>query len=252
MSARGYWLVMPAAGLGKRLGAETPKQYLPLAGRAMILWSLQSFLNDSLCKGSMVAIAIDDALWPETRRQLPAAVRETLGGTERADSVRAALAALLAEGADANDWVMVHDAARPCVTPGEIQALWAAVTQTAAAGDSLAGGLLALPLADTLKRARVRDSAAATAERVAETQSRVGLWRALTPQLFRLGALHCALQAAAEQRRTPTDEAEAMEWQGARPLLVAGESSNLKVTTHTDLLLAESLLAGRGFGGTMR
>jgi 2-C-methyl-D-erythritol 4-phosphate cytidylyltransferase len=242
MSSAGYWLVMPAAGRGKRLGGGIPKQYLPLAGRAMILWSLQTFTRDPLCKGAMVAIGRDDDEWQQLQAQLPARVRETCGGAERADSVRAALAALLAEGAQAGDWVMVHDAARPCVTSREISALWSAVSTHAAAADERAGGLLAVPLADTLKRARARESGEAAAERVAATVSREGLWRALTPQMFRLGALHAALQSAQREQRTPTDEAEAMEWQGAAPLLVSGESTNIKVTTYADLQLAEHLL----------
>lgn len=243
-----YWLVMPAAGRGKRLGGETPKQFLSVAGRPLLAWALQPFFDDPRCAGVMLAIAPDDADWPAVRSALPRPVLETAGGAERADSVRSALQALLARGAHVADWVLVHDAARPCVSRAEIKALVDAVVAHAAgrspsgdvpSGDVSAGGLLAVPLADTLKRGRSRSEA---------TVPREGLWRALTPQMFRLGALLQALQQAAAAGRTPTDEAQAMEWQGSQPLLIGGDSTNIKVTTFADLRLVEGILQARSRG----
>jgi 2-C-methyl-D-erythritol 4-phosphate cytidylyltransferase len=156
--------------------------------------------------------------------------------------VRGALEALRASGASDSDWVLVHDAARPCVTASEIAALRQGVARDdSTAASTLAGGLLALPLADTLKRGGAQGAGVVSAE----TVSREGLWRALTPQMFRLGALLSALRAAAAAGRVPTDEAQAMEWIGASPRLIVGESTNLKVTTMTDLALAEGILRAR-------
>jgi len=233
-----YWLVMPAAGRGKRLGGATPKQFLTVAGRPLIAWALQPFFDDPRCAGVMLAVAPDDTDWLSLRASLPRPVLETSGGAERADSVRLALQALLARGAQAADWVLVHDAARPCVSNAEIKALVDAVVAHAEA-DLRAGGLLAVPLADTLKRGRSHSEA---------TVPREGLWRALTPQMFRLGALLQALQQAESEGRKPTDEAQAMEWQGSEPLLVGGESTNIKVTTFADLRLVEGILQARSKG----
>ncbi len=233
-----YWLVMPAAGRGKRLGGATPKQFLTVAGRPLIAWALQPFFDDPRCAGVMLAVAPDDTDWLSLRASLPRPVLETSGGAERADSVRLALQALLARGAQAADWVLVHDAARPCVSNAEIKALVDVVVAHAEA-DLRAGGLLAVPLADTLKRGRSHSEA---------TVPREGLWRALTPQMFRLGALLQALQQAESEGRKPTDEAQAMEWQGSEPLLVGGESTNIKVTTFADLRLVEGILQARSKG----
>ena len=233
-----YWLVMPAAGRGKRLGGSTPKQFLSVAGRPLIAWSLQPFFDDPRCAGVMLAIAADDPDWLAIRSTLARPVLETAGGAERADSVRLALEALLARGAKSADWVLVHDAARPCVSRAEITALVDAVAARAA-NEANAGGLLAVPLADTLKRGSTRSEA---------TIAREGLWRALTPQMFRLGELLQALQQAKAESRMPTDEAQAMEWQGSEPLLVGGESTNIKVTTFADLRLVEGILQARSVG----
>jgi 2-C-methyl-D-erythritol 4-phosphate cytidylyltransferase len=204
----------------------------------LIAWALQPFFDDPRCAGVMLAVAPDDTDWLSFRASLPRPVLETSGGAERADSVRLALQALLARGAQAADWVLVHDAARPCVSNAEIKALVDAVVAHAEA-DLRAGGLLAVPLADTLKRGRSHSEA---------TVPREGLWRALTPQMFRLGALLQALQQAESEGRKPTDEAQAMEWQGSEPLLVGGESTNIKVTTFADLRLVEGILQARSKG----
>jgi 2-C-methyl-D-erythritol 4-phosphate cytidylyltransferase len=238
-----YWLVMPAAGAGTRFGAATPKQYAPLAGRTLIEWALAPFLADPRCAEVVVALAADDGIWAQLSLQNPAPagprLRTVKGGAQRSLSVRAALQGLAGRAAD-KDWVLVHDAARPCLARTDLERLIDAVTSHAI------GGLLAVRAADTLKRA-TEDKAGVT--RVAQTVDRAGLWRALTPQMFRYAPLCAALDAAHAAGRFPTDEAQALEWQGAQPLLVEGRASNLKVTTADELLLAAALLgaaAGEG------
>jgi 2-C-methyl-D-erythritol 4-phosphate cytidylyltransferase len=224
-----YRLVMPAAGSSQRFGQELPKQYMPVAGRTVIEWSLAPFLADPRCLEIVVAIAATDARFARLPVAGQAKVRAVAGGAQRADSVLAGLESLQAP---ADEWVLVHDAARPCVSREEINAL------LDSAADDAVGGLLAVPLADTLKRE--------ADGRVHETPSRELLWRALTPQMFRLGALRAALAHARAGKRVPTDEAQALEWQGERPRLVAGSPLNLKVTTAADLALAAAILSQRG------
>jgi len=237
-----YWLVMPAAGRGQRLGADLPKQYLPVADRTVIEWALHPFACDPACRGLVIALAADDEHWSAVRPRLSVTVIEAPGGPERSDSVRGALETLRAQGAGDADWVLVHDAARPCVTALEIAALRLGVARDdSVSASTLEGGLLAMPLADALKRGGVQGEGVVSFE----TVSREGLWRALTPQMFRLGALLSALRAAAAAGRVPTDEAQAMEWIGANPRLIVGESTNLKVTTITDLSLADGILRAR-------
>jgi 2-C-methyl-D-erythritol 4-phosphate cytidylyltransferase len=224
-----YWLVMPAAGSGQRFGQELPKQYMPLAGRTVIECSLAPFLADSRCAGAVIAIAANDRRFGGLALAKEPRLRTVTGGQQRADSVLSALESLQAPD---DDWVLVHDAARPCVSRGEIDAL------LLAAGTDAVGGLLAVPLSDTLKREQ--------SGRVRETPSRESLWRALTPQMFRLGALRSALQAARDAGRSPTDEAQALEWAGQQPVLVAGSPQNIKITTAADLELAAAILLKRG------
>ncbi len=230
-----YWVAIPAAGQGQRLGSPIPKQYLELAGRTVIEWALLPFLLDARCQGIAVAVAAADSRWHAVRERIGARFIHAQGGAERSDSVAAALDALARHGADPAECVLVHDAARPCLTQAELDALL-----LAAAGHD-AGALLALPLADTLKR----EQRAGGSPRVAATEPRDGLWRALTPQAFRLGALREALAAAVQAGRKPTDESQAIEWMGSQPVLVPGEATNIKVTTVEDLALARSILAAR-------
>lgn len=226
-----YWLVMPAAGSGRRFGESTPKQYATLAGRTVIEWALAPFLADLRCRDAVVAIAADDTHWRRISQRLARPVRVIPGGADRAASVRSALTAL-AHDAGPQDWVLVHDAARPCIERPDIDRL---LTRVAA---HPAGGLLAAGVADTLKRAEGADVVAGTVPREA-------LWRALTPQMFRYQALCEALDAARRDGRIPSDDSQALEWQGAHPLLVAGAPSNIKVTTAADLAIAASLIAAR-------
>jgi 2-C-methyl-D-erythritol 4-phosphate cytidylyltransferase len=246
-----YWLVMPAAGTGTRFGAALPKQYAILEGRTVIEWALAPFLADPRCAHTVVALAPGDRHWDGVAGRLAAAaggrfpLTGVTGGEARSRSVRLGLAALEARAAP-DDWVLVHDAARPCLATGDLERLIAAVS-----GHAL-GGLLASPLRDTLKRAS-DDTAkppgdAPGAPGVAATVERTGLWRALTPQMFRFRRLCAALDAAHAAARLPGDEAEALEWLGERPLLVEGAASNLKVTSADDLTLAAAILHARHRG----
>lgn len=224
--------VIPAAGTGTRVGANRPKQYLMLGAQTMLEHAVDAMLADARIDRVMVVLAPDDeygAQLPGLRRTDRLAVVRA-GGSSRAASVRAGLRALQAAP---DDWVLVHDAARPALAAAELASLIDALLS-----DDV-GGLLALPLADTLKRAGTSDS-----PRVATTIDRTGLWRALTPQMFRAGLLGRALDAA--DLATVTDEASAVERLGLSPRLVAGRASNIKVTTSDDLPLACAILAAQG------
>ena len=232
-----YWLVMPAAGSGRRFrerdsaGAEdVPKQYARLLGRTVIEWALAPFARDPRCVGLVVALAPGDRHWPQIASRAGAGKEVILaqGGPERAHSVRGALAALSDRAAE-GEWVLVHDAARPCLSRSDLDRLL-----TEGEGHPV-GAMLAAPVADTLK-------ACADDGGIERTVDRAGLWRALTPQMFRYGALCAALDAAIEAGRSPTDEAQALEWAGARPRAVRGSAANLKITTTADLALAAALL----------
>ena len=260
-----YWLVMPAAGAGRRFGGRhiggrhsgervPPKQYATLKGRTVIEWALTPFLTDRRCAGAVIALAPGDAWWPKVAERI-AAVTVAPGGAQRSESVRNALAALNRR-ANKEDWVLVHDAARPCLSSADLNLLIERVCEHAV------GGILAQPVADTLKRsvssgplptstpgaagATAADSVQpGTVPAIDTTIDRSALWRAGTPQMFRYGALCDALDRAIAAGRHPTDESQALEWVGEHPLLVEGSAANIKVTTADDLALAESLLAGR-------
>jgi 2-C-methyl-D-erythritol 4-phosphate cytidylyltransferase len=300
-----YWLVMPAAGVGRRFGNTKPKQYAPLQGRTVIEWALAPFLADPSCAGVSVSLAADDPYWGEVAARLaklPGRTPELIfagGGVERSHSVRKGLAALGTRAA-ADDWVLVHDAARPCLSANDLQHLLDRLDSHPV------GGLLATPAADTLKRASTEPRTSAdsrpsatprsSAERrrrtefvtrseslprtephtatesgtsdqrgpsaqprpsaepraipnadpeVAQTVDRAGLWRALTPQMFRYELLCDALDRAIANGRLPTDEAQALEWVGEHPVLVQGSAANIKITSADDLILAAALLNAR-------
>lgn len=227
-----FWVVVPAAGSSRRMGAsELPKQYLPLAGRCVLEWSLAPLLERPECAGVVVALASGDQHWHTLSIARDPRIRTVVGGNERADSVRQGLRAHESELED-SDWVLVHDAARPCLHPDELASLLDTVR-----GEQV-GGLLAVPLVDTLKRAD--DSGY-----VAQTVSRDGLWRALTPQMFRYGILSRALHDTVQQGATVTDEAQAVERLGLRPKLVPGSADNIKITVPDDLQRAQRILASR-------
>ena len=216
---------MPAAGIGRRFGTDCPKQYAPLCGRTVIEWALEPFLTDPRCAGAVVVLTQDDPHWTAIA---PAVVRVAGGGQERSHSVRNGLAEL-AKLANRDDWVLVHDAARPCLPRQDLDRLLAELATHPV------GGLLATPAADTLKRSDA-------SQEVQQTVDRAGLWRALTPQMFRYGRLCQALDQAHAGGRIPTDEAQAIEWLGDRPKIVEGAAANLKITSADDLAIAAALL----------
>ena len=220
------WTVIPAAGVGSRMGADRPKQYLELLGRSVLEHTLALFLDHP---GIYLALGKDDPWWP----QLPLAddprITRVSGGRERCHSVLNALEALLQGPGRAEDRVLVHDAARPCLRREDLERL------IEAAGPDEHGGILAVPVRDTMKRA-------AAGEHIDHTVERRDLWHALTPQLFPLGLLHQALSRALEDGFEVTDEASAMEHAGYRPRLVRGHADNLKITLPEDLALARFYL----------
>lgn len=226
--------LIPAAGTGARMRADRPKQYLALGTRTLLEWSVRALAAEGRVQGILVVVAPGD---PHVQAlELPPHCEVlAAGGATRAETVRNGVHAL----ADAvphpeRTWVLVHDAARPCLDAGDL----AALIDGALDED---GGLLAAPLADTVKREREG--------RVAETVDRVGLWRALTPQMFRLDVLCRALDAVAEGRggfAAITDESAAVEALGLRPRLIAGSAGNMKVTEPGDLALAEAVLKQQG------
>lgn len=222
-----FWCVVPAAGRSTRVGGDVPKQYLPIGGKPMLMQTLTRLAMHPRIAGLMVVLAERDVYWAGLERLRTKPVRTAIGGEERVDSVLAGLRALRDAVAD-SDFILVHDAARPCIAPDDISRLLDL-------GIPAGGALLAAPLRDTLKRA-------GTDQRVVMTESRDARWRALTPQLFRYGELVAALNAAAVAGAAVTDEAMAMERNGHRPLLIEGAESNIKVTTPADFALAEFLI----------
>ena len=237
MSSVRHWALVPAAGVGKRMSSAIPKQYLPLAGRPVIAHALKTLLDHPCIAGAVVAIGVEDEWWPLVAAELTAAKPSlvTTGGAERCHSVLNGLE-LLRERAAPSDWVLVHDAARPCLTTGDLDRLLAELA------DDPVGGLLAVPVRDTLKQAD-------DAGRVAATVDRSQLWHALTPQMFRLGMVYEALRTALARGLLVTDEAAAMEAAGYAPRLVEGRADNLKITRPEDLALAEFYLTRRAAAG---
>jgi len=221
------WCIVPAAGSGRRFGSDIPKQYLPLAGRPLLEWTLERLAACAEISGLMVVLSDGDAWWPGISAVLGKPVRTATGAAERSGSVLSGLRALPADVAP-DAFVLVHDAARPCISADD-------VTMLVVRGIPAGGALLATPLRDTLKRSGAE-------RRVVSTESRDALWRALTPQMFRRGELTLALEAAEADRVAVTDEAMAMERRGHRPLLVEGAEDNIKVTTPADLALAAFIL----------
>ena len=219
------------------MGSSLPKQYLPLAGQTLLEVTL-SRLHLAFPEAVLVLpLHPADLWWPATelrflKRYPTAKLITTLGGDERADSVLAGLNALAAF-AKPDDWVLVHDVARPCVTQQDLHQLYACLK------DHPVGGLLAAPVADTMKRGQGSNDA----NEVSATVDRNQLWHALTPQMFRYHKLHAALTQGLEQGLNLTDESSALEAAGFKPLLIAGRRDNIKITHPEDLPFAELLLA---------
>lgn len=236
-SGLAYWCVVPAAGRGMRFGGDLPKQYQLFGSIPLVIATLHRLAAHPQIAGFMVALAADDPHWPNPGSIGGKPVLTTTGGEQRADSVLAGLKALRDSGAvAADDWVLIHDAARPVVAHADIDRL------IEAGRVHPYGALLACPVADTLKRV--------VGEHTLESSGgvpRAGLWRAQTPQMFRLATLIENLMSAIEAS-TPedpvTDEASAFEHHGCFPLVVQGSAANIKVTTPDDLHIA-LLLASR-------
>lgn len=231
MMVKKAWVVIPAAGVGKRMRANKPKQYLRLLNKTVLEHTLNCFLNHQLIAGIVVVVSDGDEYWSGIT--LPAtdkAMHLASGGSERMHSVLNGLQLLDKLGVERDTWILVHDAARPCLTQAEITKLIYELQH-----DSV-GGILALPVRDTMKREKE------TTGKILHTENREGLWHALTPQMFRLGMLEQALSQGIKESLSITDEASAMEAAGYQPKLVEGLASNLKITRASDMPLAEFFL----------
>jgi 2-C-methyl-D-erythritol 4-phosphate cytidylyltransferase len=227
-----YWAIVPAAGSGRRMAAKVPKQYLPLQGVTVLEHSLNTLFACESIEGVVLALTADDGYWPEIAPRFSGKNLVCVaGGAERCHSVLNAIHHLQGFAAT-HDWVLVHDAARPCVRADDMTALIEALA------DDPCGGLLGVPVSDTMKQLG-EDG------RVAGTVDRQALWHAQTPQMFRLGLLQSSLEQALAQGRLVTDEAAAMEMAGYRPCMVHGHADNIKITVPSDLALAEFYLQGR-------
>ena len=219
--------VVPAAGVGSRMKADRPKQYLKINGKTILEHTVEKLLAHPQVSQIVVAISDDDPYYPELPlTQIPQVIR-VAGGSERADSVLSALDYI--EKQQLGGWVMVHDAARPCVQLSDIDKL----ISTAMSHD--VGAILAAPVRDTMKRG--------AQGQIDHTVERADLWHALTPQMFRAEPLWNVLSEALQQGVSITDEASAFEWKGFSPALVAGRSDNFKITQPEDLALAEFYLS---------
>jgi 2-C-methyl-D-erythritol 4-phosphate cytidylyltransferase/2-C-methyl-D-erythritol 2,4-cyclodiphosphate synthase len=232
LATRRVWAIVPAAGRGARFTVSAPgsapKQYAPLLGATVLEWSLRALLAEPRVHAVVVALAPDDAHWPSVAAKLQSPkLKTTIGGVNRQDSVTNGLDALVTQAA-ADDWVLVHDAARPCLSATDLSALLDSLDTA-----HVAGVVLAAPIVDTVKR-ELGDHVA--------TVDRQGLWRALTPQVFAFAQLRHALKEATLAGIAVTDEAQAVERMGLRPVLVPGSPFNVKVTRHEDLIVAARIL----------
>lgn len=225
-----YWAVVPAAGTGKRFGGATPKQYLQIAGQTVMQHTLNRLCQAVPLSACIVPISGEDQTAEQLRYDFPEQIRLVIGGAERMDSVLAGLRSL-ADQAAVDDWVLVHDVARPCVAVDSIHKLMTELTE------NNVGGILAVPVRDTLKKAQD--------QQVLCTIPREALWQAQTPQMFRYGLLLAALQAATQSDHVVTDEASAMEQAGHVVRLIEGRSDNIKITYADDLALAAAILVAQ-------
>ena len=223
-----YWAIVPAAGAGKRMQADLPKQYLLLHGKSVIEYTIERLASHPLISEIIVLVAKGDSYWPKINlTQFAKPVNTYEGGVERCHSVLNGLLALT-DKADANDWVLVHDAARPCVRLDDIDRL----IEQCQDGD---GGVLGSATKDTMKQVDEHN-------RVSQTLDRSIIWHAFTPQMFRYGPLRKALEQGMNADELVTDEAMAMERAGYHPLMVQGHADNIKITRPEDLSIAEYYL----------
>lgn len=224
-----YWAIVPAAGAGRRMGSEVPKQYLPLLGRPVIQHTLEKLAAVEEVCGIVIALAPDDAYWSNLNLSLEKPLIVVEGGQERVHSVNNAVEYFYQQEMKVPDWFLVHDAARPCVRPEEIRELINLLREHPC------GGILAARVRDTMKRSNADSE-------IQETVARENLWHALTPQLFRSQVLREALMASLDQPEKITDEASAVEALGYVPGLIEARMDNIKITRPEDLALAEFFL----------
>jgi len=225
---KNYWAIIPAAGTGYRMGTIQPKQYLHLHGKPIIEHTINRLSSHETIKKIVVVLAPNDTHWPNVTLDHPNKIITTNGGNERCHSVLNGLHALK-EYANPDDWVLVHDAVRPCIQHQDIDKL---IQQLS---NHPVGGLLGIPVKDTLKRIDENG-------RIIETVDRKNTWHALTPQMFRFNKLQQALENAINNNHAITDEASAIQLSGSTPLMIEGDSTNIKITHPQDLLLAEKYI----------
>ncbi|MEA1891066.1 MAG: 2-C-methyl-D-erythritol 4-phosphate cytidylyltransferase [Pseudomonadota bacterium] len=224
MKGEKFWAVVPAAGVGRRMGANIPKQYLELAGETILLQTIKRLASCPGVSGLFLGVSADDQYWQDMAFSAPWLKSVCDGGDERADTVSLILDDM-SDTVQQDDWVLVHDAVRPCVSHKDIERLM----KLARRQD---GGLLGRPITDTVKLAD-------DADKIKKTIPRQGLWRAQTPQMFRYGELRQALLKAKDNGLLVTDEASAMEYAGFHPLMVHCGPGNIKITVPGDMQLAE-------------
>ena len=236
-NANKVWVVIPAAGVGKRMQSDLPKQYLKINDETVLQHTLNCFSKHVDIEGIIVALHEDDPYWNSSKVDVKSKKLYTVeGGAERSDSVLNALTYLsLIEQVSDQTWVLVHDAARPCLLHKDLDALLQIRLNNQS--KELVGGILATPVRDTMKRSQSGNAL------ISKTENREDLWHALTPQLFRLGELSDALKHCIDKELVITDEASALEAQGKFPILVEGSSSNIKITQAADLELATWFLS---------
>ncbi|EMX8645933.1 2-C-methyl-D-erythritol 4-phosphate cytidylyltransferase [Providencia stuartii] len=223
--------IIPAAGIGSRMKADCPKQYLQVAGKTIIEHTINALLLNPHVASVVIALSPDDDYFAKLDIAQDSRVTTVEGGKERADSVLAGLDFLAQDGNMHNKWVLVHDAARPCLHQDDLNKIIQLSTE------NCCGGILAAPVRDTMKRSRK------ASDLIDHTVEREALWHALTPQFFPLLLLRDCLSKALKENAVITDEASALEYCGYQPVLVSGRSDNLKVTRPEDLALAEFYLS---------
>lgn len=223
-----YWAILSAAGLGLRMGAKVPKQYLTIAGKTILEHSLDTLLSHPKITQVVITLHPEDQYWSQLNIDRPYRIKTTMGRDIRSHSVLEGLK-VIAEFADADDWVLVHDAVRPCFRVGDLDRL---IQQCA---DHPIGGIVGVPVRDTLKLTDHEGQ-------ICQTLPRDNTWQAQTPQMFRFGILYHAMTKAISENWHITDEAGAIELLGMKPLMLPGNPSNIKITYPADLAIAEHFL----------
>ena len=241
ISENKVWVLIPAAGIGSRMQSAIPKQYLPVCGSTVLEHTLQCFTDLSEVAGIVVVVSPEDDHWSSLTQEsslisnAKLQIHQTFGGSDRAETVQNGLSYLLEEiGLEGSQWVLVHDAARPCVGQKDLLELL-----DFRSDENFDGAILGYKAKDTMKRSN------AGVSEIAYTEPRENLWHALTPQMFRLKELYDAIGVAKDSGYVVTDEASAMEFSGKKVALVEGASDNIKLTSPSDLRLIEFLLQGK-------